>query len=83
MTNGATEGRPPRGERPCRYLIPTYGLLVGDVALVDLAIGGVPAFAEIARLAAPPYDALSPAELDELVTELEPITATLVAAGSK
>ncbi|MFI8231049.1 MarR family transcriptional regulator [Streptomyces sp. NPDC085900] len=35
------------------------------------------------ELAAPPYDALSPAELDELVTELEPITATLVAAGSR
>ncbi|MDC2959584.1 MarR family transcriptional regulator [Streptomyces gilvifuscus] len=35
------------------------------------------------ELAAPPYDALSPAELDELITELEPITATLVAAGSR
>ena len=35
------------------------------------------------ELAAPPYDALSPAELDELVTELGPITATLVAAGSR
>src|SRR5918995_372292 len=35
------------------------------------------------ELAAPPYDALSPAELDELVAELEPITATLVAAGSR
>jgi hypothetical protein len=35
------------------------------------------------ELAAPPYDALSPAELDELVTELEPITATLVSAGSQ
>jgi hypothetical protein len=35
------------------------------------------------ELANPPYDALSPAELDELVTELEPITAVLVAAGSK
>ncbi|MFE2873974.1 MarR family transcriptional regulator [Embleya sp. NPDC059259] len=35
------------------------------------------------ELAAPPYDALSPAELDELVVELEPITATLVAAGSQ
>jgi hypothetical protein len=33
------------------------------------------------ELAAPPYDALSPAELDELVAELEPITATLVAAS--
>ena len=32
--------------------------------------------------AAPPYDALSPAELDEVVAELEPITARLVAAGS-
>lgn len=31
------------------------------------------------ELAAPPYDALSPAELDELIAELEPITATLVA----
>jgi ADP-heptose:LPS heptosyltransferase len=35
------------------------------------------------ELAAPPYDALPPAELDELVAELEPITATLVAAGSQ
>jgi ADP-heptose:LPS heptosyltransferase len=35
------------------------------------------------ELAAPPYDALSPAELDELITELEPLTATLVAAGSR
>jgi hypothetical protein len=35
------------------------------------------------ELAARPYDALSPAELDELVAELEPITATLVAAGSR
>ena len=31
------------------------------------------------ELAAPPYDALTPAELDEL----EPITATLVAARSQ
>jgi hypothetical protein len=35
------------------------------------------------ELAAPPYDALSPAELDELIAELEPITATLAAAGSR
>jgi hypothetical protein len=35
------------------------------------------------ELAAAPYDALSAAELDELVAELEPITATLVAAGSR
>jgi hypothetical protein len=35
------------------------------------------------ELAAPPYDALSFADLDELITELEPITATLVAAGSQ
>jgi hypothetical protein len=34
-------------------------------------------------LAAAPYDALPPAELAELVRELEPITATLVAAGSR
>jgi hypothetical protein len=34
------------------------------------------------ELAAPPYDALSPTELAELVAELEPITATLVAAES-
>ena len=33
------------------------------------------------ELATPPYDALSPAELDELITELEPITATLVASS--
>jgi hypothetical protein len=35
------------------------------------------------ELAAPPYEALSPAELDELVTELAPISAKLVAAGSR
>ncbi|MEU4087819.1 SCO6745 family protein [Streptomyces aureus] len=35
------------------------------------------------ELAAAPYEALSPAELEELVAELEPITATLVAAGSQ
>jgi ADP-heptose:LPS heptosyltransferase len=35
------------------------------------------------ELAAPPYDALSPAELVELVAELEPITARMVAAGSR
>jgi predicted short-subunit dehydrogenase-like oxidoreductase (DUF2520 family) len=35
------------------------------------------------ELAAPPYDALSRAELDELITDLEPITATLVATGSQ
>lgn len=35
------------------------------------------------ELAAPPYDALPPEELDELITELGPITATLVAAGSQ
>ncbi|TCK19925.1 SCO6745 family protein [Pseudonocardia endophytica] len=35
------------------------------------------------ELAVPPYDALSPAELGELFGELEPITATLVAAGSR
>ena len=35
------------------------------------------------ELAAAPYDALSPAELDELVAELEPVSARLVAAGSR
>jgi Helix-turn-helix family len=35
------------------------------------------------ELAAPPYDALAPAELDELIAELEPITATLVATGAR
>jgi hypothetical protein len=35
------------------------------------------------ELACPPYEALAPAELDELIAELEPITATLVAAGSQ
>ena len=34
------------------------------------------------ELATPPYDALTPAELDELIAELEPLTATLVAARS-
>ncbi|MEU6144312.1 MarR family transcriptional regulator [Streptomyces sp. NPDC047081] len=35
------------------------------------------------ELAIAPYEALSPAELDELITELEPITAALVATGSQ
>ena len=35
------------------------------------------------ELAAPPYDALTPAELHELMTELQPITARLVATGSQ
>ncbi|MEV8319860.1 MarR family transcriptional regulator [Streptomyces sp. NPDC059900] len=35
------------------------------------------------ELAAPPYECLTPAELDELIAELEPITARLVAAGSQ
>lgn len=35
------------------------------------------------ELAAPPYDALSPAQRDELIIQLEPITATLVATGSR
>ncbi|WP_407924391.1 SCO6745 family protein [Actinokineospora pegani] len=35
------------------------------------------------ELAAAPYDALSGAELDEVVAELEPVSAVLVAAGSR
>ncbi|MCD7445521.1 MarR family transcriptional regulator [Streptomyces lincolnensis] len=35
------------------------------------------------ELAAPPYDALSPAELDALIADLEPISATLAAVGSQ
>jgi hypothetical protein len=35
------------------------------------------------ELAAPPYDALSPAELDELGGVLGPISATVEAAGSR
>ncbi|SFF59343.1 hypothetical protein SAMN05216251_120107 [Actinacidiphila alni] len=35
------------------------------------------------ELAAPAYDALAPDELDELIVVLEPLTATLVAAGSQ
>ncbi|MDD7939082.1 MarR family transcriptional regulator [Actinomycetospora lutea] len=34
------------------------------------------------ELAAPPYDALAPAERDELIAVLEPLAARLVAAGS-
>jgi hypothetical protein len=33
-------------------------------------------------LAAPPYDALGPGELDQLITGLEPLAAALTAAGS-
>jgi hypothetical protein len=35
------------------------------------------------ELAVPPYDALSPIELDELIAELEPVTARLAATGSQ
>jgi hypothetical protein len=35
------------------------------------------------ELAVPPYNSLSPAELDELIAELEPIAAALVATGSE
>jgi hypothetical protein len=35
------------------------------------------------ELAIPPYEALSPDELDELIAALEPITSVLVAAGSQ
>jgi hypothetical protein len=35
------------------------------------------------ELAVPPYEALSPAELDELMAGLEPIAAILVATGSQ
>jgi hypothetical protein len=34
-------------------------------------------------LAAPPYDSLGPGELDQLIADLEPITARLDAAGSR
>jgi helix-turn-helix protein len=35
------------------------------------------------ELATPPYEALTSTELDELIAELEPITATLAATGSQ
>ena len=35
------------------------------------------------ELAAPPYDRLSAIELEQLIADLEPITATLDAAGSR
>jgi DNA-binding MarR family transcriptional regulator len=35
------------------------------------------------ELAAPPYDTLTPAELDQLIAELEPLAAALAAAGSQ
>ena len=34
-------------------------------------------------LAAPPYDGLDPTELDQLVTDLEPVAAVLAATGSR
>lgn len=34
-------------------------------------------------LAEPPYEGLNPPEIDQLISSLEPITGTLVAAGSK
>jgi hypothetical protein len=35
------------------------------------------------QLAAPPYDSLTPSELDQLIADLEPISAALDAAGSR
>jgi hypothetical protein len=35
------------------------------------------------ELAAAPYDALAATELDELIAALEPISAKLIAAGSR
>jgi len=35
------------------------------------------------NLAAPAYDSLTPAELDQLIADLEPISAALDAAGSR
>ena len=35
------------------------------------------------ELAAPPYASLEPSELDQLIADLEPISATLDAAGSR
>ena len=34
-------------------------------------------------LAAPPYDSLTPGELDQLIADLKPISAALDAAGSR
>jgi ABC-type transporter Mla subunit MlaD len=34
-------------------------------------------------LAAPPYDILTPTELDQLIADLEPLAAALAAAGSE
>jgi ADP-heptose:LPS heptosyltransferase len=34
-------------------------------------------------LAAPPYDILTPTELDQLIAELEPLAAALAAVGSE
>ena len=34
-------------------------------------------------LAAPTYDGLTPSELDQLIADLEPISAALTAAGSR
>ncbi|MFK8906141.1 SCO6745 family protein [Streptomyces sp. YS-3] len=60
------------------------GLIDADGHLTDAGRAtkaGIEALTD--ELAAPPYEALAPAELDELVTELEPITAILVATGSQ
>jgi hypothetical protein len=35
------------------------------------------------ELATPPYDILTPAELDQLIAELEPLAAALAAVGSE
>ena len=55
------------------------GLLDADGRFTDAGRATRQRIADLTdELAAPPYDALTPAELAELIAELEPITAKLV-----
>jgi hypothetical protein len=61
-----------------RGLVDTEGRLTGAGREITQRIEAM-----TDELAAAPYEALSPDELDELVAALEPIAATLAAAGMR
>ncbi len=70
----------PAARRPFELLEPAVALR--DMLREHRADGHIAALAG-ARIGGTEAHALPAAELDELVAELEPITATLVAAGSQ
>ena len=94
MMKGIDSSVPPREFGRIHHLDPDHlnrvhaglvsrGLVDGD----EWTEAGKALWAEVElttdRLAAPAYDALSPAELRDLVDALEPLAATVAAAGSR